>query len=133
MSGTGPSATRICSARKSPRRCRSQPVPANILVNVTNLAWFGDTIALDQHLQIWRMRALEMRRPMLRSTNTGMTAVVTPDGVVAARAGLHGRHAHRQCAGHTGLTPYVRWGNIPALAACLLVLALAAWRRRQQR
>ncbi|MGT2454702.1 apolipoprotein N-acyltransferase [Cupriavidus basilensis] len=113
---------------------RSQPVPANILVNVTNLAWFGDTIALDQHLQISRMRALEMRRPMLRSTNTGMTAVVTPDGVVAARLpAFTVGTLTANVQGTQGLTPYVRWGNIPALAACLLVLALAAWRRRQQR
>ncbi|MFX5476395.1 nitrilase-related carbon-nitrogen hydrolase, partial [Acinetobacter baumannii] len=67
------------------RTLRGQPQPANVLVNVTNLAWFGDTIALDQHLQISRMRALETRRPMLRSTNTGMTAVVAPDGSVPAR------------------------------------------------
>lgn len=111
---------------------RSQPVPANILVNVTNLAWFGDTIALDQHLQISRMRALETRRPMLRSTNTGMTAVVTPDGVVAARLPTFTVGTlTANVQGTQGLTPYVRWGNIPALAACLLVLALAAWRRQR--
>ncbi|MDF3837634.1 apolipoprotein N-acyltransferase [Cupriavidus basilensis] len=111
---------------------RSQPVPANILVNVTNLAWFGDTIALDQHLQISRMRALETRRPMLRSTNTGMTAVVTPDGVVAERLPTFtvGTLA-AQVQGMQGFTPYVRWGNLPALAACLVVLAVAAWRRQR--
>jgi apolipoprotein N-acyltransferase len=107
-------------------------VPANILVNVTNLAWFGDTIALDQHLQISRMRALETRRPMLRSTNTGMTAVVTPDGVVAARLPTFTVGTlTANVQGTQGLTPYVRWGNIPALAACLLGLALAAWRRQR--
>ena len=47
-----------------------------MLVNSTNLAWFGDTIALDQHLQIARMRSLETGRPMLRATNTGMTAAI---------------------------------------------------------
>ncbi|MES2011389.1 MAG: apolipoprotein N-acyltransferase [Pseudomonadota bacterium] len=112
---------------------RSQKVPANILANVTNLAWFGDTIALDQHLQISRMRALETRRPMLRSTNTGMTAVVTPDGVVAGQLPTFTVGTlTANVQGTQGFTPYVRWGNVPALAACLLVLALAAWRRRRQ-
>jgi len=109
---------------------RSQPVPANILANVTNLAWFGDTIALDQHLQISRMRALETRRPMLRSTNTGMTAVVAPDGVVSARLPTFTVGTLTATVqGTQGFTPFVRWGNVPALAGCVLVLA-AAWRRR---
>ncbi len=113
---------------------RSQPVPANILVNVTNLAWFGDTIALDQHLQISRMRALEMRRPMLRSTNTGMTAVVTPDGVVAARLPTFTVGTLTATVQGTQFpTPYGGWCNLPAGAEWRVVVALAAGRRRQQR
>ncbi|WP_455154070.1 apolipoprotein N-acyltransferase [Cupriavidus campinensis] len=113
---------------------RQQPSPANMLANVTNLAWFGDTIALDQHLQISRMRALETRRPMLRATNTGMTAVVKPDGSVQARLPTFqlGTLA-ATVQGTQGLTPFVRWGNVPALAACLAVLALAFGARRRAR
>lgn len=113
---------------------RQQPSPANMLANVTNLAWFGDTIALDQHLQISRMRALETRRPMLRATNTGMTAVVKPDGTVQARLPTFqlGTLA-ATVQGTQGLTPFVRWGNVPALAACLIVLALAFGARRRAR
>lgn len=111
------------------RTLRGQPQPANVLVNVTNLAWFGDTIALDQHLQISRMRALETRRPMLRSTNTGMTAVVAPDGSVPARLATFTTGAlSAQVQGTRGLTPYVRVGNVPAVLGCLLVLLLVAWR-----
>ncbi len=111
---------------------RQQSVPANILANVTNLAWFGDTIALDQHLQISRMRALEMRRPMLRATNTGMTAVVTPDGKVEKRLPTFtvGTLA-ATVQGMQGFTPYIRWGNLPVLGACVLIVALAAWRGRR--
>ncbi len=111
------------------RTLRGQPQPANVLVNLTNLAWFGDTIALDQHLQISRMRALETRRPMLRSTNTGMTAVVAPDGSVSARlATFTTGTLSAQVQGTRGLTPYVRVGNVPAVLGCLLVLLLVAWR-----
>ena len=111
------------------RTLRGQPQPANVLVNVTNLAWFGDTIALDQHLQISRMRALETRRPMLRSTNTGMTAVVAPDGSVPARlATFTTGTLSAQVQGTSGLTPYVRVGNVPAVLGCLLVLLVVAWR-----
>lgn len=113
---------------------RQQPAPANILANLTNLAWFGDTIALDQHLQISRMRALETRRPMLRSTNTGMTAVVRPDGTVQARLATFtvGTLA-AEVQGMQGLTPYIRWGNAPVLALFALVLGVAAWRGRRAR
>lgn len=111
------------------RTLRGQPQPANVLVNLTNLAWFGDTIALDQHLQISRMRALETRRPMLRSTNTGMTAVVAPDGSVQARlATFTTGTLSAQVQGTRGLTPYVRVGNVPAVLGCLLVLLVVAWR-----
>jgi apolipoprotein N-acyltransferase len=113
---------------------RHQAAPANILANATNLAWFGDTIALEQHLQISRLRALETRRPMLRATNTGMTAVVTPDGAVAAKLGTFrvGTLA-ATVQGMQGLTPYIRWGNAPVLVAGALLLALALWRARRVR
>lgn len=106
---------------------------AGILANLSNTAWFGDSLAQPQHLQIARMRALESSRPMLRATNTGMTAIITPRGEVAAQlppfttAALRGEVQPQQ-----GLTPYVRYGNLPALAlaaACLL-LALAGGRAK---
>src|SRR5471030_2988207 len=56
--------------------------PATLLLNTSNLAWFGDTIAIPQHLQISQMRTLETGRPMLRATNTGATAVIDSHGVV---------------------------------------------------
>ncbi|AOY91736.1 apolipoprotein N-acyltransferase [Cupriavidus sp. USMAA2-4] len=112
---------------------RDQAVPANVLANVTNLAWFGDTIALDQHLQISRMRALETRRPMLRATNTGMTAVVLPDGTVAQRLPTFTVGTLvATVQGMQGLTPYVRWGNAPLLTACLALALLAFWRARRR-
>ena len=57
---------------------------AGILANLSNTAWFGRSLAQPQHLQIARMRAVETGRPMLRATNTGMTAVIRADGTVQA-------------------------------------------------
>ncbi|OGA39402.1 MAG: apolipoprotein N-acyltransferase, partial [Betaproteobacteria bacterium RIFCSPLOWO2_12_FULL_65_110] len=58
---------------------------ATLLANVSNVAWFGDSLAPEQHLEISRMRALETGRTMLRATNTGVTAIIDPGGRIAAR------------------------------------------------
>lgn len=104
---------------------------ATVLVNVSNIAWFGDSLALPQHLQIARMRALETGRPMLRATNTGMTAAVDARGRVLARlAPMSEGVLDAQVVGHTGLTPYVQTGNAPVLAAVAAVLLAALLRMR---
>lgn len=105
-----------------------------VLVNVSNIGWFGDSVAIDQHRHISRMRALELQRPMLRATNTGATAVINHLGQVThelprlTRATLHA-----QAEGRTGLTPYARWasrwGLGPLWVCCGLVLLLLSRRR----
>lgn len=115
---------------QSVRDSRALGTGANILVNISNLAWFGDTWALRQHLQISRMRALETGRPMVRATNTGMTAAIAPDGVVRAslepmRPGV----LDVEIQGTQGLTPYVQSGNWPVLAWSLTLLLLGAMYR----
>jgi apolipoprotein N-acyltransferase len=104
---------------------------ATLLVNMSNTAWFGDSLAQPQHLQIAQLRALETGRPMLRSTNTGMTAVVAPDGTVSAVLPAFTRGALRvEVRGYQGLTPYGRRGNWPALLLAALALVPALLRRR---
>ncbi len=81
-----------------------------ILVNISNLGWFGDHLAMDQHLQITRMRALEFDRPFLLSTNTGHTAIVDHLGQVTYAAPPHTQYALTgQVTGRTGLTPFAKW------------------------
>jgi len=105
---------------------------ATLLVNLSNTAWFGDSLAQPQHLQIAQLRALETGRPMLRATNTGMTAAVAPDGTVAAVLPPFTRGALRvEVQGHSGLTPYARHGNALALALAVAALLPALWRRRK--
>lgn len=104
---------------------------ATLLVNVSNVAWFGRSIAPQQHLQISQMRALETGRYMLRATNTGMTAVIAPDGRVEAAAPEFTRTVlTREVPGMRGATPFVRWGNLAALALCFVAIGVA-WRSRK--
>jgi apolipoprotein N-acyltransferase len=108
---------------------RSLARESTLLVNVTNDAWFGDSSAPHQHLDISRMRSLETGRPMLRATNDGVTALIAHDGSVMGslpqfRPGvLTGTVRPR-----TGLTPYLRAGNWPVLV--LLWVGLYAGFRR---
>lgn len=96
---------------------------ASLLVNVSNDAWFGRSIGPRQHLQISQMRALETGRYMLRSTNTGVTAIINERGQVLQQlemfttAGLHG-----VAQGFKGATPYVRFGNSIVLGLIGLIL-----------
>jgi len=106
------------------RSIRDSDTPAGVLVNTTNLAWFGDTIALDQHLQIARMRSLETGRPMLRATNTGTTAAIDARGNVIARLAPYTVGSiDATVQGTSGSTPYVTSGNNTVLAVSLLLLA----------
>lgn len=103
---------------------------ATLLINLSNTAWFGDSLAQPQHLQIARMRAIETGRTMLRATNTGMTAMITPNGMVAAALPPFTIAALTVTAqGYSGLTPYARWGNVLALLLAMLA-CLPAIRRR---
>ncbi len=121
------------------RRFADPAKAPTILVNVSNIAWFGDSVAIDQHLQISRMRALELRRPMIRATNTGATALIDASGQVRQMLPRHTRGVlEGQVQGHAGWTPFARWasawGLAPAWALALLVLlgATVLARRRAQ-
>ncbi|WP_244847935.1 apolipoprotein N-acyltransferase [Caballeronia sp. SL2Y3] len=107
------------------RTLREQETPAGILVNSTNLAWFGNTIALDQHLQIARMRSIETGRPTLRATNTGMTAVIAANGDVVSRLPTFTTGVlEARVQGTSGRTPYVTSGNATVIVVSLLLLAV---------
>ena len=107
---------------------------ATLLVNASNMAWFGDSIAPRQHLQISQMRAIETGRFMLRSTNTGMTAIIDPRGRILDAARPFTRATVTgEVQGHAGATPYVLGGNAIALAIASLLLAVACWHLRGAR
>jgi apolipoprotein N-acyltransferase len=99
---------------------------ATLLVNVTNDAWYGRSLAAEQHEQIAAMRALETARPMLRATNTGITSIIDHRGAEIARLPWFTRGVlEGAIAGRTGTTPYVRFGDALAVGMALLIGALA--------
>ena len=107
---------------------------ATLLINLSNTAWFGHSLAQPQQLEIAQLRAMETGRFMLRATNTGMTAAVRPDGDVLAVLPAFAIDALTvKVQGYAGMTPYARWGNalIVLIAAASLLQALL--RRRQPR
>jgi len=107
---------------------------ASVLVNVSNMAWFGDSFAPWQHAQMSQMRALETGRMMLRATNTGLTAIIDAKGrVLASLPVFTSGSLSGKIQGYAGSTPYVRWGNTPVLALWGVLgvgLLGAAFRRR---
>ncbi|MDR0564095.1 MAG: apolipoprotein N-acyltransferase [Azoarcus sp.] len=100
---------------------------AGLMLNLSNLAWYGDSFAQPQHLQIARARAMETGRPMLRSTNTGMTALVLPDGSVPSVQPAFTRGVLEvTVSAYRGLTPYAWWGDVAVMVLAGAVI-LAAW------
>lgn len=97
---------------------------ASLLINVSNDAWFGDSIAPNQHLQIARMRSLEVGRSTIRATNTGISAFIGPRGELL-QTGPQFEPVTMTMAlePRKGSTPYVNGGNRPIIGLCLLIVA----------
>ncbi len=110
----------------------SQLPEATILVNASNDAWYGRSAAADQHLQFSQMRALETGRMVLRSTNTGATAVISKEGNILATVPqfttiiLNGN-----VQGYAGTTPFIRYGNWPIISLLFITLILL-WGRKKK-
>lgn len=120
-----PLAATVCYEDAFAAEMRDYLPQATMLVNGSNNAWYGDSLAPHQHLEISRMRALEFGRPMLRATTNGISAIIEPDGSIAKRS--------RQFVTDTlsasvqpmqGETPYNRVGNYAALLLCALALVV---------
>ncbi|MEJ8859323.1 apolipoprotein N-acyltransferase [Variovorax robiniae] len=118
---------------------RDEARAPTILLNVSNIAWFGDSVAIDEHLAISRMRALEFQRPMVRATNTGATVVIDHHGVVTQSLPRLTRGVLvAMVEGRNGITPYAAWvsryGLLPMWLVAMLVVAITvlpgALRRR---
>lgn len=106
-----------------------------LFANVSNIGWFGDTVAIDQHLHISRMRALEFQRPFVRATNTGATVIMDHRAQVTASLPRHTRGVlEGRVEGRTGMTPFAWWvSRLGLWPLWLWVLAVWAWAARQTR
>ena len=106
---------------------------AQILLNVSNDAWYGHSLAADQHLQASQMRAVETGRWMVRSTNTGVTAAIDPKGEVVSRLPQFTRATLvASVEPRKGMTPYADYGDWMALAVAAALAIMAAWRGRDR-
>ena len=105
-------------------RIKSSYKPVNLLINMTNLAWFGKSQASTQQLRLSQLRSLETGLPALRATNTGITAVLGHDGKLQASLPEFTQATlSTQVQGYIGKTPFVIWGNLPILSiSCLLLI-----------
>ena len=104
---------------------------ASVIINVSNDGWFGDSVAPHQHLQIARMRSLEVGRPTVRSTNNGISAFIDEDGDIVERGPQFRQSRLTQSVQpFTGSTPYVSWGNWPIVGLSLLLLGFFWMRSR---
>ena len=113
-------------------RIRNSKAPVNLFVNITNLAWFGQSQAPSQQLRLSQMRSIETGLPSIRSTNTGITAVIGPDGrVLQALPQWTQASLSTSVQGFTGKTPFVIWGNWPILSLASFLLAFALLQRRR--
>ena len=127
-------AANICYEDAFGDEIAAQLPEATLLVNVSNVAWFGDSLAPAQHLQIARARALETARMHLTATNTGITAAIDRDGTVRARLPQFAEGRLEVTAqGYAGATPYVRWRDWPVVVLSLIVLGYAALVARRRR
>jgi len=115
------------------RRFADAASAPTVLANLSNIGWFGDSVAVPQHLAISRLRSLELQRPMLRATNTGATAVIDHRGVVSAALAPHTVGVLAATVqGRSGLTPFARWASAAGLwPLWWLALAGLAWPRRR--
>ena len=104
-----------------------------LFANVSNIGWFGDTVAIDQHLHISRMRALEFQRPFVRATNTGATVILDHKAQVSASLPRHTRGVlEGRVEGRTGMTPFAWWvSRLGLWPLWLWVLLVWAWAARQ--
>jgi apolipoprotein N-acyltransferase len=124
----------ICYEIAYPDTVAAGAAEANVLITISNDAWFGASIGPLQHMQIAQMRALETGRYLIRATNNGVSALVNSKGQIIGKteqfvqATLEGTVELRR-----GLTPFMRWGSQPIVWLSLLLVALAFGIARRQR
>ncbi len=128
-------AVSICYEDAFPQNWREQVAPSGIFVNVSEDAWFGNSFAPHQRLQMARFRSRESERPMIRSSNNGLSSLINWKGGIDTRAPQFVQHVVTgSVQPRTGVTPYILFGEKPVLTlvGLLLVLGLLFGRSRSR-
>ncbi len=104
---------------------------STILANLSDMVWYGDTVAKDQHLQISQVRALENQRYFIQDTNTGLTAIITPNGMIQSKLAPFVKGTLTDMVqGRFGATPFEIVGNYPIIIICALFIFIFIGFRR---
>lgn len=114
-------------------RIRHLQTPTNLIINMTNLAWFGNSQAPIQQLKLARLRSLETGLPTVRATNTGATAIIDHRGrVINQLDGFTQDNLLGSIQARSGKTPYSNWGDSPILLVSLLILISSHLKKRKE-
>ena len=118
----------ICYEDAFPEELIAHLPQAHFLVNASNNAWYGDSLAPHQHLQIAQMRAIETARYIVRATTNGISAIIDHRGHIQTRTPQFAQAAITgTIQARTGSTPYVMFGNYLILLVILLSVLIAHW------
>lgn len=118
--------TAICYEIAYSELVRKSALKANLLLTLSNDTWFGKSIGPKQHFQIARMRAIENRKPLIRATNDGISALITADGKVSVTIPSYKRDIlEGTLEPRDGLTPFGRYGSYPILLISFFCIFLA--------
>ncbi len=99
---------------------------STLMVNLSDMVWYGATVAMDQHLQLSQARAIENERPFLQVTNTSITAIINSDGKIQSRLPVFKRDILKDYVqGRVGETPFQKGGNWLIISICSLVILIA--------
>lgn len=119
-------ATAICYEIVYPDLVANTAIDREVILTISNDAWFGASWGPLQHLEMAQMRALETGRYVIRATNNGVSAIITPDGKLAQKSAQFVQAlVQGEVTPMTGTTPFMRWGSALAIGICLLLLAVA--------
>lgn len=98
---------------------------ATVMVNLSEMAWYGNTVARDEHLQISKVRALENQRYFVQETNNGLTAIINTKGQIQSFLPPDRQMVLKDSIqGYLGETPYQKFGNYPIIILCFLIFMI---------
>lgn len=124
----------ICYEVVYPEFAAGMAARSDLLLTISNDTWFGTSIGPLQHLQMARMRALEAGRWMIRATNSGVTALIDPQGRITEQLpSFEPAVMYGDVVPMSGLTPYLHWRSWPLICLCTLIFGWALWQRSRAR
>jgi len=123
----------ICYEVVYPGLVSEAAAQADVLLTISNDAWFGGSIGPLQHMQMAQMRALETGRYMIRSTNNGVSGIIDHQGNILAKSEQFTLQTlSGEVVPMSGLTPFLRWGSAPSLLLGALFVIVGLWRQRRE-